>query len=77
MDDAEIIVQSLNERGLDGKTFLARAAEPEVKARLMANTERSVARGTFGAPTFFVEDEIYFGKDKLRDVEEAIVEASG
>ena len=77
MDDPEVIVQSLNERGLDGKTFLARAAEPEVKAALMANTERSVARGTFGAPTFFVGDAIYFGKDRLREVEEAIVAASG
>jgi 2-hydroxychromene-2-carboxylate isomerase len=76
MDDPEVIVQSLDERRLDGKTFLARAAEPEVKARLMANTERSVARGTFGAPTFFVGEDIYFGKDKLRDVEEAIVAAS-
>ena len=76
MDDPDVIVQSLNERGLDGATFLARAQQPEVKARLMANTERSVARGAFGAPTFFVGDEIYFGKDRLRDVEEAIVAAS-
>jgi 2-hydroxychromene-2-carboxylate isomerase len=76
MDDAEVIVRSLQERGLDGANFLARAGEPEVKARLMANTERSVARGTFGAPTFFVGDEIYFGKDRLRDVEEMIVAAS-
>jgi len=76
MDDPDVIVQSLNERGLDGATFLARAQQPEVKAKLMANTERSVARGAFGAPTFFVGDEIYFGKDRLRDVEEAIVAAS-
>ena len=75
MDDPDVIVQSLNERGLDGATFLARAQQPEVKAKLMANTERSVARGAFGAPTFFVGDEIYFGKDRLRDVEEAIVAA--
>jgi 2-hydroxychromene-2-carboxylate isomerase len=74
MDDAEIVVQSLNERGIDGKAFLARAAEPPFKAELMANTERSVARGAFGAPTFFVGEDIYFGKDKLRDVEEALVE---
>lgn len=40
---------------------------------LAANTARSVERGTFGAPTFFIDDEIYFGKDRLRDVEEAIV----
>jgi 2-hydroxychromene-2-carboxylate isomerase len=76
MDNAEIVVQSLGERGLDGNAFLARAAEPAIKAQLMVNTERSVARGAFGAPTFFVGDEIYFGKDKLRDVEEAIVAAA-
>jgi 2-hydroxychromene-2-carboxylate isomerase len=44
-----------------------------VKEELRANTERSVARGAFGSPTFFVGDEIFFGKDKLRDVEEAIL----
>jgi 2-hydroxychromene-2-carboxylate isomerase len=73
MDDAATIVQSLNAEGLDGEEFLGRAAEPQVKAKLLANTERSVARGTFGAPTFFVDNAIYFGKDRLRDVEEAIV----
>jgi 2-hydroxychromene-2-carboxylate isomerase len=75
MDDAATIVQSLNAEGFDGEAFLARAGEPQVKAKLLANTERSVARGTFGAPTFFVGDAIYFGKDRLRDVEEAIVAA--
>jgi 2-hydroxychromene-2-carboxylate isomerase len=75
LDDPDTLVRSLVARGLDGVRFLARAAEPEVKARLVAETERSVARGTFGAPTFFVGDEIFFGKDRLRDVEEAIVGA--
>ena len=45
---------------------------PEVKAALIANTEDAVARGVFGIPTFFVGDEMFFGKDRLRDVEEAI-----
>ena len=44
---------------------------------MLANTQRSVERGTFGSPTFFVGDEIYFGKDRLRDVEEAIVALRG
>ena len=44
----------------------------DVKDELLANTQRSVERGTFGSPTFFVGEEIYFGKDRLRDVEEAI-----
>jgi quercetin dioxygenase-like cupin family protein len=45
------------------------------RAQLLGNTERSVARGTFGSPTFFVGDEIFFGKDRLRDVEEMILTA--
>jgi 2-hydroxychromene-2-carboxylate isomerase len=75
MDDPAVIVTALNERGLDGEAFVARAQTPEAKATLLANTERSVARGTFGAPTFFVGEEIYFGKDRLRDVEAAIAAA--
>ena len=42
------------------------------RTRLLAKTQRAVDRGTFGSPTFFVGDEIFFGKDRLRDVEEAI-----
>jgi 2-hydroxychromene-2-carboxylate isomerase len=48
--------------------------EQEVKQALLDNTTRSVERGTFGSPTFFVGDEIFFGKDRLCDVEEMIRE---
>ena len=51
---------------------LAAAQDQEVKDALLAETQRAVERGTFGSPTFFVDDEIYFGKDRLHDVEEAI-----
>ncbi len=51
---------------------MARAQADEVKARLIADTDKAVARGVFGIPTFFVGPEIFFGKDRLRDVEEAI-----
>ena len=57
----------------DGAHTLERIQDPAVKERLLGNTEESVARGTFGAPTFFVGDEIFFGKDRLREVEEAIL----
>ena len=73
MDDAEVIRTALDSSGLDGARTLARIQEQDVKDKLLKNTEASVARGTFGAPTFFVGDEIFFGKDKLRDVEEEIV----
>ena len=75
MDDPEVIRASLDAAGLDGARTLARIQEQEVKDKLLKNTEASVARGTFGAPTFFVGDEIFFGKDKLRDVEEEIAAA--
>jgi 2-hydroxychromene-2-carboxylate isomerase len=72
MDDPEIIRSALDAAGLDGARTLARIQEQDVKDKLLKNTEGSVARGTFGAPTFFVGSEIFFGKDKLRDVEEQI-----
>ena len=76
MDDAEVVREVLNQSGFDADSLLARAAEPEVKDRLLKNTQESVARGAFGAPTFFVGNEIFFGKDRLRDVEEEIVRAA-
>lgn len=73
MDEAEVFRDALIASGFDAGAVMARIQAPEVKAKLIANTEMSVARGTFGSPTFFVGDEIYFGKDSLRDVEEAVV----
>ncbi len=72
MDDAEVIRTALDAAGLDGARTLARIQEQEVKDKLLENTQATVARGTFGAPTFFVGNEIFFGKDKLADVEEEI-----
>lgn len=72
MDDPEVIRAAFESSGLDGARILARIQEQAVKDKLLKNTENSVARGTFGAPTFFVGSEIFFGKDKLRDVEEEI-----
>ncbi len=75
MDDPEVVRAALQASGFDAAKLLARSQEPEVKDRLLRNTRESVARGTFGSPTFFVGDEIFFGKDRLRDVEEEIVRA--
>ena len=76
MDEPEVIVSALAEDGIDGAALLERAGDQAVKDRLLANTEASVARGTFGSPTFYVGDEIFFGKDRLGDVEAEIAEAS-
>ena len=74
MDDPHVLRAALAESGLDAERFFELVQTREIKDELLANTERSVARGTFGAPTFFVGDEIFFGKDRLRDVEERIFE---
>jgi 2-hydroxychromene-2-carboxylate isomerase len=71
MDEADIIKAVLDAAGIDGAHILARAGEA-VKAKLVANTEEAVNRGAFGIPTFYVDGDIYFGKDRLRDVEETI-----
>jgi 2-hydroxychromene-2-carboxylate isomerase len=76
MDDADTIKAALDGSGIDGAVILAAIQTQEVKDKLMANTESSVARGNFGSPTFFVGTEMFFGKDRLRDVEDEIV-ASG
>jgi 2-hydroxychromene-2-carboxylate isomerase len=76
MDDPDVIRAALEESGLDAAHILARIQDQDVKDALLKNTEASVARGTFGAPTFFVGDEMYFGKDRLRDLEEAIARAA-
>ena len=76
MDDPAVIGAALQESGFDAAKLMALAQDQTVKDELAANTSRSVERGTFGAPTFFVDDAIYFGKDRLRDVEEAIVARS-
>ena len=75
-DEAQIL-EVLASAGLDGPALLQKSQEPDIKAALLANTEQAHGRGAFGSPTFFVNGEIYFGKDRLRDVEEAIVQAAG
>jgi 2-hydroxychromene-2-carboxylate isomerase len=72
LDDPEVIRTVLLASGLPADELLARAADPDVKQELIANTEGSVARGVFGSPSFFVGSELFFGKDRLREVEEEI-----
>jgi len=73
MDHPAVARAALDESGLDGARLIAMTQEPAVKDRLLANTQKSVDRGAFGSPTFFVGEEIFFGKDRLRDVEEEIL----
>ena len=72
MDDPAVVRATLDAAGLPGERLLELTQDAEVKAALIANTEDAVAHGVFGSPSFRVGDELFFGKDKLRDVEEAI-----
>jgi len=75
MDDPAVIRAALEESGLDGGKLLERTQDPKIKEQLLRNTEESVARGSFGSPTFFIGDEIFFGKDRLGDVERIVAKS--
>ncbi len=75
MDDPQVLRAALDESDLPTERILELIETPKIKDQLLENTRRSVERGTFGAPTFYVGDEIFFGKDRLRDVEEMILKS--
>jgi 2-hydroxychromene-2-carboxylate isomerase len=74
LDEPAVLAAALTESGFDAHQFMAACALPAIKSELIANTERAVIRGAFGSPTFFVDEEMWFGKEHLRDVEEAIIQ---
>jgi 2-hydroxychromene-2-carboxylate isomerase len=71
LDLPDVWERAVTAVGLPAAQLAELAASPEVKAQLVANTEAAVARGVFGSPTFFLGDDMWFGKERLRDVEEA------
>lgn len=77
MDDLPTITGTLDAAGLDSGAILGLSQDAEVKAMLMANTQAAHDSGAFGSPSFLIGRELWFGKDRLRDVEEAIVAGAG
>ena len=73
MADAQQFATVLQESGLPVDEIVAAVTDPAVKSALVESTAESVERGNFGSPSFFVGDELYFGKDKLADFEEEIL----
>jgi 2-hydroxychromene-2-carboxylate isomerase len=73
MDDPGVFRTVLIDAGIDADGIFRLIETREIKDELLHNTELSVARGTFGSPTFYVGDEIFFGKDRLPEVEEEII----
>jgi 2-hydroxychromene-2-carboxylate isomerase len=72
LDEAEALSSYLGEHGLDADALVGATGEPAIKAELIARTDQAVEQGVFGLPSFFVGDELYFGKDRLDAVEDAI-----
>jgi 2-hydroxychromene-2-carboxylate isomerase len=73
MADDAVIAEALQRAGLDAAALIATSQQQAVKDRLLQNTQAAYERGAFGSPTFFVDGEMWFGKDRLRDVEEEIL----
>jgi 2-hydroxychromene-2-carboxylate isomerase len=72
MNDAAVVAQVLQAAGFDPAELLAQAGSPQVKERLKTVTQDAVARGVFGAPTFFVGSHMYWGQDRLDFVKQAL-----
>lgn len=77
MDDPAVVQSALAAAGLDAAALMTMSQDADVKAELVANTQSAFDKGAFGSPSFLVGDELYFGKDKLRDVEEEILRQRG
>lgn len=77
LDDPAELMKALAEAGLPAEELSKKVLDSEIKQILLSNTAKAVERGAFGSPTFFINGEIYFGKDRLHEVEEAINLARG
>lgn len=76
MNDLGEFAVVLDAAGIDKVSLLEATQQADVKNELMENTKSAFDRGAFGSPTFFVREEIFFGKDRLHEVEEAITRAA-
>ena len=72
MNDPATVAMVLKEAGFETPQFQDLASDPAVKEQLKANSSQAVGRGVFGAPTFFVGDQMYWGQDRLDFVKEAL-----
>lgn len=75
MDDPEVMAKALSDGGLDAEAIMALIQTDPIKDKLKANTQAAADRGAFGIPTFFVGDEMFFGKERLGQVEEELTKS--
>ncbi|RED17171.1 2-hydroxychromene-2-carboxylate isomerase [Parasphingopyxis lamellibrachiae] len=72
MSDPETYAEAMSESGFDGAALVEGAQDAAIKQKLIDNTGAAVERGAFGIPTFYVGQEMFFGKERLDQVEEAV-----
>ena len=72
LDDKDVLARRIAETGLDAERLLEDAQLPDVKQSLVETTDAAARRGAFGIPTFFVGEEMFFGKERLAQVEEEL-----
>ncbi|MDF1628414.1 MAG: 2-hydroxychromene-2-carboxylate isomerase [Alcanivoracaceae bacterium] len=72
MGQPEVVASVLQKAGFDAQALLAQCSDEAVKEKLKAGTEEAVARGAFGAPTVYIDGEMFFGQDRLPMIEKAL-----
>ncbi|MEO0818053.1 MAG: 2-hydroxychromene-2-carboxylate isomerase [Pseudomonadota bacterium] len=72
MDDPDVFARAMTDAGFDGAALLDATQDPAIKQKLIENTTAAVERGAFGIPTFYVGEEMFFGKERLSQVEEEV-----
>ena len=72
LGDMEVAAELMSQAGLDANALVELIQSPDIKSALISNTEEAVSRGAFGAPTMYMDGEMYFGQDRLDFVEEAL-----
>jgi len=72
MGDPDIYLQAMSNSGFDGLDLLEKMQSKEVKEKLISNTNKAVKKGAFGMPTFFVGDQIFYGKERLAQIEKIL-----
>ncbi|ATW02630.1 2-hydroxychromene-2-carboxylate isomerase [Sphingorhabdus sp. YGSMI21] len=70
--DAETLGKILQDGGFDAADLLAQTQDPAIKQALIDNTENAVERGAFGIPTIYIDGEMYFGKERLGQIDEQL-----
>ncbi|MCE3272829.1 MAG: 2-hydroxychromene-2-carboxylate isomerase-like protein [Ramlibacter sp.] len=72
MNDPATVAEVLKQAGFDAEKLMALASDPAVKDQLKVQTQDAVSRGVFGAPTFFVNNQMFWGQDRLDFIKEAL-----